>query len=32
MKDPNIIEKLNVGQIKLYETYWRHSYANKYIE
>ncbi|KAM3131596.1 hypothetical protein pb186bvf_016260 [Paramecium bursaria] len=30
--DTNSMAKLDVGQIKLYQQFWRHSYANKYIE
>ncbi|KAM3132341.1 hypothetical protein pb186bvf_015555 [Paramecium bursaria] len=31
-QDQNVIEQLKIGQIKLFKQFWRHSYANKYIE
>ncbi|KAM3132345.1 hypothetical protein pb186bvf_015559 [Paramecium bursaria] len=31
-QDQNTIEQLKIGQIKLFKQFWRHSYANKYIE
>ncbi|KAM3142987.1 hypothetical protein pb186bvf_005050 [Paramecium bursaria] len=30
--DTNSMEQLEIGQIKLFNQFWRHSYANKYIE